>query len=139
MTSVLFPLPIALSTENGDLSIARPYLRVGFRFHEYDFPRPIKSVTFGSSPKSGDRGALSHRRVVPNVYRKEYLMNRVSKLASAAILASMSFAGASYAADSLKMNWEPELEKTLTTFKAPFNVDYTDDYNRGDDDTKPGR
>lgn len=62
-------------------------------------------------------------------------MNRVSKLASAAILASMSFAGASYAADSLKMNWEPELEKTLTT----FNVDYTDDYNRGDDDTKPGR
>lgn len=64
-------------------------------------------------------------------------MNRVLKLASAAILASMSFAGASYAADSLKMNWEPELEKTLTTFKAPFNVDYTDDYNRGDDDTNP--
>ncbi|TWF58855.1 hypothetical protein FHW37_101659 [Neorhizobium alkalisoli] len=69
---------------------------------------------------------------------KEYLMNRVSKLAAAAFLASMSFAGASYAADSVAMNWAPELEQTLATFNKPFNVEYTDDYNTADgDDSNP--
>lgn len=62
-------------------------------------------------------------------------MNRVSKIAAVAILTSMSFAGVSNAADSVKMNWAPELEQTLTKFKAPFYIDYTDDYNNGQDDT----
>jgi hypothetical protein len=64
-------------------------------------------------------------------------MNRVIKLAAAAAIASVSFAGFSYA-DSLEMNWAPELEKTLTTFNQPFNIEYTDDYNTGGgDDTNP--
>ncbi|MBB4349356.1 hypothetical protein [Aliirhizobium cellulosilyticum] len=64
-------------------------------------------------------------------------MNRVIKLAAAAAIASLSYAGISYA-DSLEMNWAPELEKTLTTFNAPFNIEYTDDYNTGGgDDTNP--
>lgn len=61
-------------------------------------------------------------------------MNRVSTFAAAAILASVSFAGATYAADSAAMNWAPELEKTLTTFNQPFDIEYTDDYNTGGGD-----
>jgi len=61
-------------------------------------------------------------------------MNRVSKFATAAILASLTFAGVSHAADSVSMNWAPELEKTLTTFNQPFNVEYTSDYNTDRDD-----
>lgn len=63
-------------------------------------------------------------------------MNRVSKLAAAAILSSISFAGASYAADSVGMNLAPELEKTLTTFNQPFNIEYTNDYSASDSDNR---
>ncbi|MDS7593919.1 hypothetical protein [Agrobacterium tumefaciens] len=64
-------------------------------------------------------------------------MNRTSKLAAAALLASISFAGASHAADSAEMNWAPELEKNLTTFNQPFNIEYSNDYNTAADDRNP--
>lgn len=54
-------------------------------------------------------------------------MNRVSKFAIAAAIASLSFAGISYA-DSATMNWGPELEKTLTTFDKGFDVKQIADY-----------
>jgi hypothetical protein len=55
------------------------------------------------------------------------IMNRVSKIAVAAAIASLSFAGISYA-DSAAMNWGPELEKTLTTFVKGFDVKQIGDY-----------
>ena len=54
-------------------------------------------------------------------------MNRVSKFAIAAAIASLSFAGISYA-DSATMNWGPELEKTLATFDKGFDVKQIGDY-----------
>jgi len=54
-------------------------------------------------------------------------MNRVSKIAAAIAISSLSFAGVSYA-DSATMNWGPELEKTLTTFDKGFDVKQIGDY-----------
>lgn len=54
-------------------------------------------------------------------------MNRVSNFVMAAAIASLSFAGVSYA-DSAAMNWGPELEKTLTTFNQNFDVKQIGDY-----------
>ncbi len=59
-------------------------------------------------------------------------MNRVSKTAIAAIIASMSFVGASKAEDSITMNWPADIDQTLATFDQDFNVKYV--MERRDDD-----
>jgi len=59
---------------------------------------------------------------------EESAMKRVSNLAfSAAIVATLSFAGISRA-DDVTMNWGPELEKTLATYDQGFDVKYLNDY-----------
>ena len=54
-------------------------------------------------------------------------MNRTSKIAFAVAIASLSVAGIGHA-DTLAMNWGPELEKTLSTFNNNFDIRHISDY-----------
>ncbi|TPW26964.1 hypothetical protein FJU08_21255 [Martelella alba] len=60
-------------------------------------------------------------------------MNRISKILIASAFATMSFAGASYAADGVAMNWPAHLDETLATFDQSFNVKSLSDTNNDDD------
>jgi|APAra7269096819_1048525.scaffolds.fasta_scaffold00506_26 hypothetical protein len=70
-------------------------------------------------------------------------MKRTLKLAIVAAIASQVFVGVSYA-DSVTMNWGPELQRTLVTFNQDFDLKYLNDYqNQKTDpdahDTNPPR
>ncbi|MBB4349377.1 hypothetical protein [Aliirhizobium cellulosilyticum] len=63
-------------------------------------------------------------------------MNRPSKLAIAAILASISFSSMSHA-DSVPADWQSQLEKIVGTFHADFDVEFSNEFNREDYQNNP--
>ncbi|MGV0908601.1 hypothetical protein [Martelella sp. FOR1707] len=73
---------------------------------------------------------------IPQQTQMETIMNRVSKTAMAAIIASLAFVGTSKAEDSITMDWPANIDQTLATFDQDFNVKYVAD--RKDQEELPG-